>query len=191
MEINVTLSSVASIFTGISEDSIDHSIAGFQYRYIQPNNFSESGEIKEVSKIFKKEEIPASQLVKNGDVIIKRLNPNFSVVAPQITNPTAISQNLFIIRPKTNVVPEYLACLFEQSSVLSQIEHLSGTSSAIKAISAKKLAEIKIPVVSIQKQIILGELWKLNKRKKRLLLEYVEKNDQLLTGIVEKLTGSK
>jgi restriction endonuclease S subunit len=64
-----------------------------------------------------------------------------ALVVSNITKPTVISINLFIIRPKKDIVPEYLACLLEQAGVMSQIEHISGTSASIKAISAKKLAD--------------------------------------------------
>ncbi|MEL7570765.1 MAG: hypothetical protein AAGU14_09435 [Eubacteriaceae bacterium] len=84
-----------------------------------------------------------------------------------------------------------MGCLFEQSSVLSYIEHISGTAVAIKAISAKKLADMMIPMIPIEKQKALGELWRLSKRQKRLLQEYMFESERFLSGLVETITSSK
>lgn len=182
---NQKLSNIADIITGFSEDKDAQTENSFLYQYIQPNNLSESGKLKDTITILKKDQISADQLVQNGDVLVKRLNPNVSVIA-LANEPTIISTNLYAIRVKRNdVLPEYLASLFEQPSFLSQIEHISGTATVIKAISAKKLANVMIPLIPIHKQKALGMLWTLNKKRKQLLLDYISESDKLFSCLTE------
>jgi len=70
---------------------------------------------------------------------------------------------------------------------LSQIEHLSGTAAIIKAISAKKLAEIVIPIPPIRTQQILGQLWMLEKRHRKLLIDYVTESERFFSAIAERI----
>lgn len=182
---NQKLINIADIITGFTEDKEAQTENSFVYQYIQPNNLSESGKLKDTITILKKDQISADQLVQNGDVLVKRLNPNVSVIA-LANKPTIISTNLYAIRVKRNdVLPEYLACLFEQPSFLSQIEHISGTATVIKAISAKKLADVIIPLIPIHKQKALGMLWTLNKKRKQLLLDYISESDKLFSCLTE------
>lgn len=196
MPVEKRLGDIAHIIPGIPEDKpavqdFTRVRADVEYCYIQPNNLTEDGRIQEPTFIWKKEQVQRSQLVQNGDVLIKRLNHSDAVLVSGITKPTVISPNLFIIRSFAAVVPEYLACLLERAGILRQIEHISGTSVSVKTLSAKKLAEIMIPVIPVKNQRILGEVWKLSKRKKRLLQSYIQESDNFLSALVNRLTVSK
>ncbi len=185
------LSDIANIIAGVHEDKYAPENNSIEYCYIQPNHLLEDGSIQSATTILKKEKIQPNQLVRNGDVLIKRLNHNMALVVSNITKPTIVSINLFIIRPNKEVVPEYLACLLERAGVLSQIEHISGTSASIKAISAKKLADVRIPIIPIEKQKALGQIWYLTKQKKKLLQNYMQESENFLSAIVDKLITAK
>lgn len=185
------LSDIADIIAGVHEDKYISEKSGFEYCYIQPNQLSEDGSIQLTTTVFKKEKIQSNQLVKNGDILIKRLNPNIALVVSNITKPTIVSINLFIIRPSNEVVPEYLACLLEYAGVLSQVEHLSGTTASIKAISAQKLADVRIPIISVEKQKTLGQIWYLTKQKKKLLQSYIQESEKFLSALVNELITVK
>jgi len=188
MPIENRLGDIACIIPGIPEDKYGFQDSDVKYYYIQPNNITEDGRIQEPTFIWKKEQVQNNQLVQNGDVLIKRLNHSDAVIVSGITKPTVISPNLFIIRPFTAVIPEYLACLLERAGILTQIEQISGTSVSVKTLSARKLAEIKIPIIPVKSQRILGEIWELSKRKKRLLQSYIQESENLLSALVNKLT---
>ena len=179
------LSEVAEIVTGIAEDKGGE--GAFAYRCYQPNSFSEGGEISELPIITKKEMVSERQLVRAGDVLVKRLNPNFSLLVLSPLKDSVVSSNLFILRAGQSIMPVYLAFLFEQPNILAQGTQLSGASSAIKALSAKKLEDIIIPVLPREKQEQIGKWWESGKKRKKLLLEYITESDRFVTAVVENI----
>ena len=187
--IETQLCEVAEIISGTVEDKAAAS-GQYKYCYLQPNSFDENGDTGEFSTIYKDVPIPDNQLLALNDIIIKRLNPKYPFVVTSLSEPTLISQNLFIIRPKAEIYAPYLACLFEQVGVLSQIEHLIGSMVAIKAISAKKLMGITIPLLEISRQRALGNYWLLSKKRKQLLARYIYENDRLLAVMADKLLNN-
>lgn len=193
MPIEKRLRDIADIITGIPEEKYGFQDQDFyiEYCYIQPNNLTEDGEIQGSTTIWKREKVDCNQLLKNGDVLIKRLNHSDAVIVSGISKPTIISPNLFIIRSFKEVIPEYLACLLERAGVLTQIEHICGTSASIKSISARKLADIRIPIIPLKEQKALGKIWLLSKQKKRLLRSYIQESENLLSALVNRLTATK
>lgn len=183
------LCEVAEIISGTAEDKAMAS-GQYKYRYLQPNSFDENGDTGEFSIIYKDIPVPDSQLLALNDIIIKRLNPKYPFVVSSLPEPTLISQNLFIIRPKAKIYAAYLAFLFEQANVLSQIEHLIGSMVAIKAISAKKLMNITMPLLAMDKQVIIGNYWILSKKRKQLLAQYMHENDRILAVAADKLLNN-
>jgi len=172
------LDEVARIITGVAEDR--GVTSGIKYYYIQPNSYDDLGDAKRLSQIIRKEPVRAEQIVCAGDVLIKRLNPNFPYLVQSPPKQAVVSTNLFIIRPIATIYPAYLAFLFEQPGIMEQIEHLCGASAVIKAISAKKLMGISIQIIPSEKQKLLGDLWLLKKRRKKLLNEYMVENERLM-----------
>ena len=86
------------------------------------------------------------------------------------------------------------ACLLEQKDIIGQVEHVSGNTAAIKAISIKKLAEISIPIAPMEEQKRLGEIWKLTRKRKQLLRDYIAEGDRLVSMMASTITnggGSK
>lgn len=174
---------VSEIITGIVEDKNGEGI--FRYPCYQANSFSDSGEVFDLSTITKKEAVSERQFVREGDVLIKRLNPNFPLLVVDPPEEGVISSNLFIIRAGPDIEPSYLAFLFEQASILLQITQISGASFAIKAVSAKKLKNVVIPVFSFDMQQQIGQWWVSGKRRKKLLLQYISENDRLMATVAD------
>ena len=75
----------------------------------------------------------------------------------------------------------------EQKEIIGQIEHMSGTAAAIKAISIKKFAEVFLPVPPIEDQKQIGQIWRLSRRRKALLQSYIAENDKLVSMIATKI----
>lgn len=160
----------------------------YEYRVIQPNGFSDMGTLDVLEIQSRKDAVGAQLVLQAGDILVKRLNPSFVYVVSHNEVGAVASQNLLIVRPESKVDPHYLACLLEQKEVIGQVEHVSGTASAIKAISQKKLAEIQIPIVPLAEQRKLGEIWRLARKRKSLLREYITENDRLVSMLVSKIT---
>ena len=177
-----TIAEILAGITGLGENG------EYTFRVIQPNNFSETGMLDELEIQSRKDAVSQQLTLQTGDILIKRLNSSFVYVVSNNEAGAIASQNLLIVRPGEEIDPLYLACLLEQKEIIGQVEHVSGTSAAIKAISQKKLAEITIPVIPMKAQKKVGVIWQLTRKRKALLKEYIADNDKLVSMLVSRIT---
>jgi len=159
----------------------------YKYKVVQPNSFTDTGTMNAVETQKRGDEISERQLLTSGDILVKRLNPSFVHVVTLEAVGMAVSQNLLVVRPGNELDPYYLGYLLEQKEILGQVEHVTGSTAAIKAISIKKLADIMIPVIPIPDQRKVGEVWKLSRKRKQLLNEYMAENDRLVSMLASKI----
>lgn len=176
------VSEILAGVTGLGESG------AYAYRVIQPNSFTDTGVLDTLEIQSRKDAISPQLTLRTGDILVKRLNPSFVYVVSDSEAGAVSSQNLLVVRPGPEIDPQFLACLLEQKDVIGQIEHVSGTAAAIKAISQKKLAEIQIPIVPLAEQRKLGEIWRIARTRKALLREYITENDRLVSLLVSKIT---
>ena len=92
----------------------------------------------------------------NGDIIIKRISPSFVNYIDKIDDDIYASGNLIIISA-ISVDPKYLAYILNQE-IPKITQSLSGAK--IPAVGRSDLEEIQVPILPIQKQKTIGELWK-------------------------------
>ena len=178
------LGEVAEVMAGVTGFG---TVGNYRYRVVQPNSFSDTGVMDTVEPQNRSDEISEKQRLAIGDILVKRLNPSFVHVVALESVGTVASQNLFVVRPSVEIDPYYLGYLLEQKEVLGQVEHVTGSAAAIKAISVKKLAAITIPIISIAEQRKVGEIWKLSRKRKELLNEYMAENDRLVSMLASKI----
>lgn len=162
----------------------------FKYKVVQPNSFTDTGAMNAAETQKRGDEISDRQLLTTGDILVKRLNPSFVHVVTLESIGMAVSQNLLVVRPGNEVDPYYLGYLLEQKEILGQVEHVTGSAAAIKAISIKKLADIMVPVIPIADQRKVGEIWKLSRKRKQLLNDYITENDRLVSMLATKIISS-
>lgn len=179
-----SLKEIAEIIAGFADMRLEET--KFKFSVLQANSFSDCGELCPLQIMYRKKEPDENMLIQNGDILVKRLNPNFSFVVDNIKGKIVATQSLFIIRPKGEVLSEYLAYLFEQKEVLSQIEHISGSGLAIRAVTKDKLLNVEIPIIPFEQQHAIGQLWLLTKRRKRLLTEYTAEYERLVLVLSKK-----
>ena len=185
------LGNIAEIMTGMSGLEPE---GAYRYLVVQPNSFSDTGRLEPLETQYRQDEVPPQQMLKAGDVLLKRLNPSFVHAVETAQEGMVASPNLLVVRPGEGVDPFYLACLLEQKDIIGQVEHVSGNTAAIKAISIKKLAEISIPIAPMEEQKRLGEIWKLTRKRKQLLRDYIAEGDRLVSMMASTITnggGSK
>ncbi len=180
----VFLRKIAEIITGYTDLTAEKS--GYKYAVLQANSFSGTDLLTPLQRMYRPKAAAEKALVQNGDILVKRLNPNCSFVAGDITEQTVATQSLFIVRPNKDIFPEYLAYLFEQKEVLSQIEHISGSGLAIRAVTKKKLENAMIPMVPFERQLVIGHLWSLARKRRRLFEEYLAECERLETFLSKK-----
>ena len=176
-----TVAEILAGVTGLGEQG------EYNYNVIQPTSFSDTGALEILEKQSRREEVSQKLVLQAGDILVKRLNPSFVYVVSEKEIGAVASQNLLVIRPGPKINSLYLACLMEQKEVIGQVEHVSGTSAAIKAISQKKLAEIMIPVIPMTDQKRIGQVWRLSRKRKALLQAYINENDKLVSVLVTKI----
>lgn len=159
----------------------------YKYKVVQPNSFTDTGAMNAVETQKRGDEISQRQLITSGDILVKRLNPSFVHVVTLESAGMAVSQNLLVVRPGNEVDPYYLGYMLEQKEILGQVEHVTGSTAAIKAISIKKLADIMIPVIPIADQRKVGEVWKLSRKRKQLLNDYMAESDRLVSMLASRI----
>lgn len=171
----------------LSKNTFSYSL--HQQRVMQPNSFNDTGTMNVVETQKRGDIISERQLLTSGDILVKRLNPSFVHVVTIESEGMAVSQNLLVVRPGNEVDPYYLGYLLEQKEILGQVEHVTGSTAAIKAISIKKLADIMIPVIPITDQRKVGEVWELSRKRKQLLNDYMAESDRLVSMLASKIIG--
>ena len=184
ISIEKRLSDIAEIMAGIPGFADK---GRYKHKVVQPNSFTDTGEMNAVETQKRGDEISERQLLAPGDILVKRLNPSFVHVVTLESAGMAVSQNLLVVRPGNEVDPYYLGYLLEQKEILGQVEHVTGSAAAIKAISIKKLADIMIPVIPIADQRKVGEVWKLSRKRKQLLNDYMAESDRLVSMLASKI----
>lgn len=159
----------------------------YRYSVVQPNSFTDTGLMNEVDVQRRSDELINKQLLSVGDILVKRLNPSFVHVVALESVGMVASQNILVVRPGAEIDPDYLGYLLEQKDILGQVEHVTGSAAAIKVVSVKKLAGITIPVIPLLEQRKVGAIWKLSRKRKQLLNEYMTENDRLMSSLVSQI----
>lgn len=178
------LGDIAEIIAGVAGFGDE---GAYCYRFVQPNSFNNTGFMNDVIIQYRSDEISEKLLLSSGDILVKRLNPSFVHVVAEDSVGMAASQNLLVVRPSGEVDPFYLGYLLEQKEIIGQVEHVTGSAAAIKAVSVKKLADIIVPIIPLEQQRKVGEIWKLSRRRKQLLNEYMEENDRLVSMLASQI----
>lgn len=178
------LGDVAEIMAGLTGFSDK---GKYRYNVVQPNSFTDTGLMNEADVQRRGDELADKQLLSVGDILVKRLNPSFVHVVTLESVGMVASQNILVVRPGAEIDPDYLGYLLEQKEILGQVEHVTGSAAAIKAVSVKKLAGITIPVISLAEQRKVGAIWKLSRKRKQLLNEYMTENDRMVSLLASQI----
>ena len=178
------LGDVAEIMAGLTGFSDK---GKYRYNVVQPNSFTDTGLMNEADVQRRGDELADKQLLSVGDILVKRLNPSFVHVVALESVGMVASQNILVVRPGAEIDPDYLGYLLEQKDILGLVEHVTGSAAAIKAVSVKKLAGIAIPVIPLPEQRKVGAIWKLSRKRKQLLNEYMTENDRLVSLLASQI----
>lgn len=178
------LGAIAEIIPGLTGFEAE---GPFKYQVIQPNNLTDTGALEGVTSQFRADPLPEKQQLIPGDILIKRLNPSFVYQVHASTASLTFSQNMFAIRPREGINSSYLAFLLEQPDVLGEIMHVTGKAAVVKAISAKMLNDVEVPVPSMETQQKIGKMWELFRKRRQLLREYLAENEKMESYLASKI----
>ncbi|MCG9968250.1 hypothetical protein L9W92_09315 [Pelotomaculum terephthalicicum JT] len=188
---NVKLGEIAGIFNGVP-DARQHELlykASFiTYNFIQPKHLGVFNDIHSASEIKRKTPISKSYFVRKNDIILKRLNPDVATLVLKDVPNTTFSSNLIIIRLQKNYFPAYIACLLENQGIALLNGNIVGSVAAINSISVKALAALDIPAVTYERQITIGRMWLLHKKRKRLLGDLIAADQRLMAAVIKGVT---
>ncbi len=182
---NKKLKEVCKIITGVPEWK-KNIHEGYVYKCIHPSFLDEFNTIKEFEEHLRPQEINENALLKQGDILIKRLSPSYVNVVDSNWENVYVTSNILIIRPKEGIDSHYIASILEMQG-LSKLNHFSRKGVTIQSVSKKELGEINIPLVSLEWQIKYGELRRLNNNKRMLIQELEEQEKKLLKGVFQNL----
>jgi len=118
-------------------------------------------------------------LVTTGDILfMSRGISNYAVLIESVPDPTIAPLTFFIIRPKQNVMSEYLVWYLNQDMIKTKLNEIrSGAGTPM--ISSKEFRELYIPLPPLATQKKIAELGRLQMREKQLLQKLAYETDRL------------
>jgi restriction endonuclease S subunit len=126
-------------------------------------------------------------LVKPGDILfMSRGTNNYAVLVEDVPQPAIAPLTFFIIRPKKNVIPEYLAWCLNQDIVKAQLNEIR-TGVGTPMIPSSDFKDIAIPLPSLAIQKCIAELSKLQTREKKLLQQLSEETERIQQATNKKI----
>ena len=130
--------------------------------------------------------------IHTDDIIIKRITPSYVNYIANIADNLYAGNNLIVLTVHDRIDAKYLAMILNDK--ISSISESSSIGAVMKSLSRPDLEKIKIPLLSYEKQIQLGEVWFLNTELKKMKNRLAEleciKNNYELTRYIN-LTGGK
>ena len=144
--------------------------------WIYPAFLQEENVITEIKTEYDLKTNPSCR-IEVGDVIVKRIQPQFvNYISEKID--AYIGQNLVIVRGKCCVDSKYLAYILERD--LSKL-YKDTAGAILTAINRKCFDEFDVgDLPPIEKQKAIGELWWLEKERKKLYQQLLIKEKQQL-----------
>lgn len=177
----VPLGEVTSILPGLFPQET-RTAEPIVYPAVLPQQLTESGIIGEFGEVFRDAPCTPAQILRSGDLLLRRLNPEFAVSFEETGASVVPSANVYVIRPRHGLDPNFLEFLFSKTGLLKRSLRLEGLKTTA-AITLAQLSDCLIPLPPIDVQWEIGGLWKLAQKRKRLLLQFMEENDRLLNAI--------
>lgn len=158
--------------------------------YLQVKQFDESGNLIAPPDTFLSyDDKVTTQMLKHGDVIFAgKGNKNFAWCYKNHFGEAVASTTFFVITPnRGEVLPEYLAAIFNHSSGQAQITQL-GLGSNIKSIRKSELEDMKIPVPPLELQAKVADIANLQREDNRLTKKLMQKKNEQYESIIKILT---
>lgn len=126
-------------------------------------------------------------LVTPGDILfMSRGINNYAVLVESVPSPAIAPLTFFIIRPKQNVLSEYLVWYLNQEMMKAKLNEIrAGVGTPMIPSNAFRKISIPLPPLATQRRI--AELGRLQMLEKQLLQELIDATDQLHKAVGRKL----
>jgi len=118
-------------------------------------------------------------LVTADDILfMSRGINNYAVLIESVPDPTIAPLTFFIIKPRQNVLSDYMAWYLNQDMMKAKLNEIR-TGAGTPMIPSKELRELLIPLPPLETQKKIAELGRLQMREKQLLHQLAEETDRL------------
>lgn len=177
----VPLGEVASILPGLFPQET-RTAEPIVYPAVLPQQLTGLGIIGEFGEVRRDAPCAPAQILRSGDLLLRRLNPEFVVCFEETGASVVPSANVYVIRPRDGLDSSFLEFLFRNPDFLTRSLRLGGMKTTT-AITVAQLSDCLIPLPTMDVQREIGGFWKLAQKRKRLLSQFIEENERLLNAI--------
>ncbi len=182
---NLSLKEIAKVLIGrYQRPEVDGEVS-----YLQVKDFDEEGRFDgRVDNKIKKEEIPEHFYLQVNDVLYAaKGDKNFAVIYPEEIGRAVASPSFLIIRLAVNfVLPEFLVWYLNHPDVAEKLKKLA-TGTNIRSITGKSLAEFKVEIPPLEKQVRILELADLFEKERKIEHDLSERKRGYRNGLLMSL----
>lgn len=187
---NVKLGDIADILNGLPDTKqleLAQNAGATTYGFIQPNHLGVFNDLQDALEIKRQTPVADNYLIRRNDILLKRLNPDIAMLINEDLSNTTFSSNLFVIRVINDYDPAYIACMLENQGISWLNSNIVGSLAAIKSISIKALAALEVPTIEQEIQKAVGQLWLLQKKRKKLLNDFMTEDRRLMSALTRSI----
>ena len=163
------------------------------YNRLNLRSLNEYGELKSENLDFfpSKALLDDSFLTQKGAVVVKLSAPLFPTVIEESNINLVIPSQLAVIRIFDQIViPEYVRYYLSTDGVSRYITSVEG-GTVLHSIKINTLADLKIPIPSVEKQRLIVNIAQINSKTEKLYKELIEQESKLATAKIQKFLGGK
>tara|TARA_R110000787_G_scaffold164366_3_gene277484 strand:- start:11829 stop:12452 length:624 start_codon:yes stop_codon:yes gene_type:complete len=162
----------------------DSGILMLQIRDVRDSQIIDIDSLQEI-----KWEGKESQVLKQGEVVIAARGIHNTAALLQLskTDKKVVPSNqLLILTPKKNILPEYLCWILNYAKTQQQLDEMR-TGTNIPSINKRHLEELSVslPTLEVQQKII--RLYQLRQKEKALVAALETNREVLINGMYQKL----
>lgn len=158
-----------------------------EYRLLSLRCIKEPGvlDVSLAEPYMSRELLKSDFLTKRDDILVRLSAPYTAALVDDASADYVVPSHFAIIRvDKSKVDPAYVLWILRQQSTLKQIyQNVSGTV-AFGTISSNFFNDLKIDIIPLEKQRLIGAILKLSEREQTLLSELAKAKAELNTAIM-------
>ncbi len=121
------------------------------------------------------------QLIAADDVLfLAKGTGNFAFQPGNLSSPTVAASCFFVLKPSREVLPQYLVWFLNHPKTVAEFERLAGVGARVPVIRKSELADLPVPLPSLEKQEAIVRLTALAAGEARLLEELRQKRQTFI-----------
>lgn len=160
------------------------------YKRLNLRSLQEDGRlnIKELDDFDSTEYLDEQFLTRSGDIIIRLFAPLSPVLIQDSEVGLVIPSQLAVVRIKehTHVLPGYLKWYLSSPAVAGKL-FLAESSHTQRAIKIGALSALPVPVLSVEKQELIVQIYETNSRRESLYKELMNQEAIYMNGLIQNI----